>query len=102
MDPLTEMLSLLRPLADVTATTLLVVVVFMILSGRLVPRSTVNDWKAAYQKSQDANAVKDSIISEMAGAGLVTARALDALPSPGGGDSDVGETTETRRRRRQG
>lgn len=102
MDPLSELLTSLRPLADIGATGLIVLVVVMILTGRLVPRSVVNDWKTAYFKSQEAHGVKDQIIGDMAEAGIVSARALDALPTPNGGEPHAATTAETVRRRRQG
>lgn len=85
---------------DLGAVALLGLVVLMVLTGRLVPKSVSDAWRDAYFKAQEANAVKDQAIAQFAEAGIVTARALDALPQPGG-DPDVDETTETRRRRRQ-
>lgn len=101
MDLFAEFFSADR-LVDLGASGLLVIVVLMILFGKLVPKSVSDAWKDAYYKAQAANEAKDRVIAQFADAGTVTARALDALPTPGGGDADVAETTETRRRRRQG
>jgi hypothetical protein len=100
MDPFAEFFSSLR-IMDVGASGLVAVIVIMILTGRLVPRSVSDGWKNAYFKSQAAHEVKDRVIAQFADAGTVTARAMDALPTPGGGEPDVAETTETRRRRTQ-
>ena len=101
MNPFAEFFSTLNVL-ELGASGLVTVIVVMILTGRLVPKSVADAWKTAYFKSQDAHAAKDAVISQFAEAGIVTARALDSLPQPQGGESDVEETTETRRRRRQG
>lgn len=90
MDPLSEFFGAVAQFSDIGATGLLVVVVVLILTGRLVPRSVSNDWRTAFLKSQEAHAVKDRIISDMAEAGIVSAKALDALPTPDGGESDAG------------
>lgn len=102
MEPLTDFLALLKPLGEISATGLLVVVVVMILTGRLVPRSALNDWKNAYRESQEAHARKDQALSEMAEAATVSARALDSIPTNGGEPDDFSSTAEVRRRRRQG
>lgn len=102
MEPVSAFLAAIRPFLDVGATGLLVVVMFMILTGRLVTRSTLEFYIDAYNKSQAALAQKDTVIADLADAGRVSARVLDSLP-PAGGDPNVDETsTETRRRRRQG
>lgn len=101
MEPFAQFFSTLNVL-ELGASGLVTVIVVMILTGRLVPKSVADAWKDAYYKSQAANAVKDQALVQYAEAGIVTARALDSLPQPQGGDSDVEETTETRRRRRQG
>lgn len=103
MDPLSEFLALVGRLGDIGATGLLVVVVVMILTGRLVPRSVLQVWIDAYKTERASSVAKDATIDKFADAGRVTARALDAIPkSPDGGDSDVEEDTETRRRKRLG
>jgi hypothetical protein len=101
MDPFSSFFSTLNVL-EISASGLVTVIVVMILTGRLVPKSVSDAWRDAYFKSQEASALKDQALAQFSDAAIVTARALDALPQPGGGESDVEETTETRRRRRQG
>jgi hypothetical protein len=101
MDPWTEFITGLR-VTEVGASGLLVIVVLMILTGRLVPKSVADGWRNAYLKSEEASRVKDETINELVGANRVSMRVLDALPPAKGGEPDVEETTETRRRRRQG
>lgn len=101
VEPISDFLTAVKPFYDIGATGLLVLAVVMILTGRLVPRSVLTFYVDAYNKSQEAHAVKDQIIIDLAEAGSVSARALDAIPT-GGGEPDAATTAETRRRRRQG
>ncbi|MFJ4997099.1 hypothetical protein ACIP5T_03035 [Microbacterium sp. NPDC088619] len=87
---------------DIGATALLTIVVVMILLGRLRPKSAVDEWRDAYLKERAAGDVMRQQISALVSTGVVTARVLDSLPTAGGEPNDVEETTETRRRRRQG
>ena len=100
-DPWSSFISTINIL-DLGSTGLVTLIVVMILTGRLVPRSVVEMWKAAYYSEQAAGKVKDQHIATLAGSASVTARALDSLPKVAGGEPDVADTTETRRRRRQG
>lgn len=74
---------------DVGATGLLVITVWMILTGRLTPKRTVDDlreeikyWRAAHREIQEQNA-------ELARTGRVTQqvlRAVEDVTTTGGGD----------------
>lgn len=101
MDPWSSFVSSLSVM-DVGSTGLLAVTVLMILTGRLVPKSSVDAWRDAYLKERSAGDVMRQQISELVSTGRVTARVLDSLPTAGGEPDGVEETTETRRRRRQG
>lgn len=102
MDPWAEFLSSIR-IVDVGASALVVIIVLMILRGDLVPKSTANSWRDAFEKSQQAGEIKDAQITKLADATTVVARALDALPRLEGGEPDgFSDTTEARRRRSQG
>ena len=87
---------------DIGATALLTVVVLLILTGRLVPKSVADAWKNAYFTEQASGREKEKQITLLASSATVSARVLDALPLTGGESNDVEETTGTRRRRRQG
>lgn len=101
MDPFSELLANLN-LLDLGASGLLVLVVLMILTGRLVPKSVADVWRTAHAKSEEASRQKDSIIAKLVEANTVGVRVLDSLPSASpGGEPDVEETTQTRRRRRE-
>lgn len=100
MDPWSAVFSELS-LTDVGASGLLALVVLMILTGRLVPKSRADEWRSAWEKERAAGDVMRQQISDLAAASHVTARVLDALPQPGGEPDDLETTTETRRRRRQ-
>lgn len=75
------------------ATGLLAVVVILILTGRLVPRSTLEDvradkdkqievWRTAYETSMSAQDVQREHISALLGAAETTTRVIQALPVP--------------------
>lgn len=100
MDPWAQFVSELS-ITDVGASGLLALVILMILTGRLVPKGRVDEWRDAYTKERAAGDVMRQQISDLAAAGHVTARVLDALPQAGGEPDDLEATTETRRRRRQ-
>lgn len=87
---------------DIGATALLTIVVILILLGRLQPKSVADAWKNAYFTEQASGREKEKQITLLASSATVSARVLDALPLTGGDSDDVEETTETRRRRRQG
>lgn len=87
---------------DIGATALLSIVVIMILTGHLNPRSVAASWRDAYLKERAAGDVMRQQISDLVATGHVTARVLDSLPTAGGDSDGVEETTDTRRRRRQG
>lgn len=87
---------------DIGATALLTIVVLMILTGRLRPKSAVDEWRDAYLKERAAGDVMRQQISELVSTGRVTARVLDSLPTAGGEPNVLEEATETPRRRRQG
>lgn len=70
---------------------LLAVVVIMILTGRLVPRSALDDlradknsqietWKTAYEKSVSAQDVQREQIAALLDASRVTTHVIQALP----------------------
>lgn len=101
MDPWSSFLSQLS-LTELGASGILVIVILMILTGKLVPKARVDEWRDAWSKEREAGDVMRQQISDLAAAGHVTARVLDALPQPGGEPDDLEATTETRRRRRQG
>lgn len=87
---------------DIGATALLAVVVILILTGRLVPKSVADAWKNAYFTEQASGREKEKQITLLASSATVSARVLDALPLTGGESDAVDETTDTRRRGRQG
>lgn len=73
------------------ATGLLAVVVVMVLTGRLVPRSTldslrtdkdaqINTWKTAYEKAVSAQDVQRGQITTLLDASRVTTHVIQALP----------------------
>lgn len=101
MDPWSSFVAQLS-LTDLGASGILALVIIMILTGRLVPKARADEWRDAWSKEREAGDVMRQQISDLAAAGHVTARVLDALPQPGGDPDDVEDTTETRRRRRQG
>lgn len=82
---------------DIGATALLTIVVILILTGRLVPKSVADAWKNAYFTEQASGREKEKQITLLATSTAVSARVLDALPLTGG-DSDV-ETTAPKDRR---
>lgn len=86
---------------DIGATALLTIVVLLILTGRLVPKSVADAWKNAYFTEQASGREKEKQITLLASSATVSARVLDALPLTGGESDDVEEATEARRRRRQ-
>jgi hypothetical protein len=70
---------------------LLAVVVFMVLTGKLVPRSQVDDlradkdrqidvWKAAYDKAMEGQDVQRAHITALMEANQTTTRVIQALP----------------------
>lgn len=81
---------------DLGATALLALVVIMILTGRLNPRSVAEFWRTAYLTEKKAGEVKDAQIAKLIDAAHTSARALDALPKAGG-EPDASDTAETRR-----
>ncbi|PVE94984.1 hypothetical protein [Microbacterium sp. TPD7012] len=83
---------------DIGATALLTIVVILILTGRLVPKSVADAWKNAYFTEQASGREKEKQITLLASSTTVSARVLDALPLKGG-DSDA-ETTVPKDRRR--
>lgn len=83
---------------DLGATGLLALTVLMILTGRLVPKSTSDAWKDAYQKEQAVTREQAKQISMLAASTSVTARVLDALPKASGGDPDETDTETVRRK----
>lgn len=75
---------------------LLAVVIFMILTGRLIPRNQVDDlrtdkdqqieiWKAAYEKAMEGQVVQREHIRALMEANETTTRVIQALP---GGSED--------------
>ena len=96
-----DFLSSLR-ISEIGASGLVVIGVLLIFTGRLVTKTQADAWRDAYFKEKEAGDVMRSQISELTSAAQVTARVLDSLPLVSGGDPDVEETTQTRRRRRQG
>ncbi|MBW1600909.1 hypothetical protein JJV70_02080 [Streptomyces sp. JJ66] len=78
---------------DLGAGALLGVVVMLILTGRLVPRSVLEDaraerdtWRAAHQVSEEARHSAQRQADELLDLYRTGVRALDALPRPGDGD----------------
>lgn len=102
MEQIPEFLNSLKPFYDIGSTGLLVIVIVMIFTGRLLPRSVVQFWIDAYNGQRDANTRLLETNRLLAQSSAVSARALDSLPPADGGEPDVATTTETRRRRRQG
>jgi len=101
MDPWAQFLTSLR-LDQLSSNVILGLVVLMILTGKLVPRSVADVWRTAHEKSEASHRVKDATIAKLVDANSVGVRVLDSLPpADPGGEPDVAETTETRRRRRQ-
>lgn len=84
---------------DIGATALLALVVLMILTGRLVPKSVADAWKTAYFTEQASGREKEKQITLLASSTTVSARVLDALPLKQGGDSDAAQALPEDRRR---
>lgn len=99
MDPWSSFVSSLS-IMDLGSTGLLAVTVLMILTGRLVPKSSVDAWRDAYLKEQEAGREKEKQISLLAASTSVSARVLDALPLRAGGEPDVEVSEKDRRPRR--
>ncbi|MFD6094701.1 hypothetical protein ACFVWN_01310 [Nocardiopsis flavescens] len=83
-------LSDLLPWSDLGLAGLVSVGVWMIMTGRLVPRGTVDellrprderlrDMQAAYERSEEANAVKDKQIGELLENSRISVQVLQAL-----------------------
>lgn len=84
-----EWTAMLTP--SIGATGLLAVVIVMILTGRLVPKSTIDDlradkdkqievWRAAYETSMSAQEVQREQISALLEASKTTTNVIQALP----------------------
>lgn len=84
---------------DIGATALVGLIVVMILTGRLVPKSAADAWKDAYYKEKESSQEKDQQITLLARSTVVSARVLDALPLATGGGPDAEETSSEDRRR---
>ena len=97
MDPWSSFVSSLS-IMDLGSTGLLAVTV--ILTGRLVPKSVADAWKTAYFTEQASGREKEKQITLLAGSASVSARVLDALPVPTGGESDAETVSEVRGPRR--
>lgn len=82
---------------DLGATGLLAITVLMILTGRLVPKSTSDAWKDAYHQEQKVTREQSKQISMLAASTSVTARVLDALPIASGGEPDGTDSKDFRR-----
>ncbi|WP_431781692.1 hypothetical protein [Streptomyces chumphonensis] len=86
---------------DLGAGALLGIVILLILTGRLVPRSTLEDvraerdtWRTAHQVSEEARLAalrQNDELTELARTGV---RALDALPRPGEVSAGVEDQAE--------
>ncbi|MGW9268317.1 hypothetical protein [Microbacterium sp. NPDC055599] len=99
MDPWSSFVSSLS-IMDLGSTGLLAVTVMLILTGRLVPKSVADAWKTAYFTEQASGREKEKQITLLAGSASVSARVLDALPVPTGGESDAETVSEVRGPRR--
>lgn len=88
MDPWSQFVSSVS-IVDLGSTGLLAVTVWMILTGRLVPRSVSDAWRTAYEKEREARQEKDKQVSLLAGSASVSAKVLDALPLTTGGERDA-------------
>lgn len=76
--------------ADLGVSGLLVLVVLLILTGRLVPRSTLLDmreerdtWRAAHSESEAARQAEREMTTELLDLSRTAGHGLTALPKPG-------------------
>ncbi len=86
MESIGSLLGVIR-LDQVAIAGLLTLAILMILTGRLVPRRAVDDWRDAYLKSEEANGELRKQNSALIEASKTTTRVVKALPDVGGGDS---------------
>lgn len=77
------------PVSAAGATTLLALVVLLILTGRLVPRSTLQDmreerdtWRAAHSESEKARQAEREQVGELLEMARLGNQVLNALPRP--------------------
>jgi len=94
-----EFTSFLTPTAG--ATGILTLVVLLVLWGKLIPRAMLDDiradkdkqidtWRAAYEKSQDANEVLRQQVTTLLEANKVSTSVIQALPQVAGMNSERG------------
>lgn len=69
---------------QVAVAALLTFAIYRILTGKLVPRQAVDDWRNAYLKSEEANALLLQQNSALIEASKTTTRIVNALPEVGG------------------
>ncbi|RSS43836.1 hypothetical protein [Streptomyces sp. WAC08241] len=88
---------------DLGISGLLALVVLLVLTGRLVPRSTLQDmrderdkWQAAHDKSEAARQAERDQVTELLELSRVAGHVLSALPRPKEveGGVDVVETSD--------
>ncbi|MFJ4863388.1 hypothetical protein [Streptomyces sp. NPDC088748] len=89
--------------ADLGVSGLLVLVVLLILTGRLVPRSTLVDmrderdtWRAAHDKSETARQAEREMTTELLELSRTAGHVLTSLPKPREVDAgaDVAEAAD--------
>lgn len=98
MDWLQEIAAVIR-IDQVAFAGLITLFVWMIFTGRLVPKSTTDDvrserdvWKQAYFTEAKAGVVKDGQINELMELARTSTHALASLP---GGEPNVGKTAKS-------
>ena len=94
------------PVADLTAPGLLGLAILLLLFGKIVPRSTLQDkieecnrWREAYEKERDARALADAQTAELLELAKTTNSVISAVfsdrvlkPKPAGDDLDATKT----------
>ncbi|MFC7794668.1 hypothetical protein [Streptomyces cinereoruber] len=89
--------------ANLSVSGLLALVVLLVLTGRLVPRSTLQDmrderdkWQAAHAESEAARQAERDQVTELLELSRVAGHVLSALPRPREVERgvDVAETTD--------
>lgn len=79
------------PLYSLTAPTLLGITILLLLTGRIVPRSTLRDksleaekWREAYEKERDARATSNAQTIELLETAKLTHKIVAAMFGTGG------------------
>lgn len=94
------------PVADMTASGLLGLAILLLLLGRIVPRSVLQDkieecnrWREAYEKERDARSLADAQSAELLELAKTTNSVITAVfsdrvlkPKPSGDDLDATKT----------